>query len=77
MARKVHAHYRLQTAEFPQRLLVKRSLGKRNVVEQIIEPDVVIWDEIPMSSQRVMETVVLLQVSKNELPIAGKLKTCW
>ena len=56
-ASTVHSHYGLQTAELPCPLLLERSLSRNNVVEQIRSVDVLVWDEISMSSMRVFELV--------------------
>jgi ATP-dependent exoDNAse (exonuclease V) alpha subunit len=56
-ASTVHSHYGLQTAELPCPLLLERSLSRNNVVEQIRDVDVLVWDEISMSSMRVFELV--------------------
>ena len=57
LASTVHSHYGLQTAELPFPLLLERSLSRNNVVEQIRDVDVLVWDEISMSSSRVFELV--------------------
>ena len=44
LAKTVYSHYGLQTAELPQNLLLRRSLEWGNLVEQIKQTDVVIWD---------------------------------
>ena len=56
-AKTVHSQYGLQMAELPYDKLLKRSLAKNNVVDRIKCADVVIWDEILMSSQRILEIV--------------------
>ena len=50
LASTVHSHHGLQTAELPFPSLLERSLSKNNVVEQIRDVDVLVWDEISMSS---------------------------
>ena len=72
-AKTVHAHYGLQTAELPNSLLIERSLGRQNVLETISNTNVVIWDEISMSSERIFDLVNLLQhfVFKNNHPFGG------
>ncbi len=55
-----HSHYGLQTAGLPCPLLLERSLSRNNVVEQIRDVDVLVWDEISMSSMRVFELVIAL-----------------
>ena len=50
LASTVHSYYGLQTAELPFPLLLERSLSRNNVVEQIRDVDVLVWDEISMSS---------------------------
>ncbi|CAB4013355.1 ATP-dependent DNA helicase PIF1 [Paramuricea clavata] len=56
-AKTVHSQYGLQIAELPYDKLVKRSLAKNNVVDHVKSVDVVIWDEVSMSSQRILEIV--------------------
>ena len=69
----VHAHYGLQTAELPEILVVERSLGRQNVLETIANTNVVIWDEISMSSERIFNLVNLLLhfALKNYHPFGG------
>ena len=57
LANTVHSHYGLQTAKLTSPLLMKRSLSRNNVVEQISNVDVLAWDEISMSSMGVFELV--------------------
>ena len=65
--------YGLQTCEFPAPLLIERALGRKNIVDDITDMDVLIWDEISMSSQRIFELVNILHhmISKNALPFGG------
>jgi ABC-type cobalamin/Fe3+-siderophores transport system ATPase subunit len=35
MAKTIHSHYGLQTAELPVQMLIKRSLERQNVLEQV------------------------------------------
>ena len=72
-AKTVHAHYGLQTAELPNSLVIERSLGRQNVLENIANANVVIWDEISMSSERIFSLVNILQhfVLKNNHPFGG------
>ena len=50
-AATVHSQYGLKTAELPANRLIERSLGRENVVKELRECDVLIWDEISMSSE--------------------------
>jgi hypothetical protein len=73
LATTVHSYYGLQTAELPQSMLLGRSLERANIVEQIENIDVLIWDEISMSSRRIFNLVNLLhqETSKNPFPFGG------
>ena len=53
--------------------MVERALQRNNVVDSIRNTDILIWDEISMSSKRVFELVNVLHhmVSKNDLPFGG------
>ena len=57
VATTVHSHYGLQTAEMPVDLLIQRALSRNNVVTQICDVEVLIWDEVSMSSKRIFELV--------------------
>lgn len=72
-AKTVNSQYGLQTCELPGKLLLERALGRNNIVENIENTDVLIWDEIAMSSQRIFELVNVLHhiISKNDLPFGG------
>ena len=72
-AKTVHSHYGLQTAEQPQSVLLERCLERGNIMEQIRNVDVLIWDEISMSSRRLLNLVNLLhqEISKNPFPFGG------
>ena len=72
-AKTVHSQYGLQTAEFPDGLLLARSLANNTVRTQIASTDVLIWDEISMSSQRIFELLhtVHCSLSGNTLPFGG------
>jgi ATP-dependent DNA helicase PIF1 len=54
-------------------MLLERCLAQTNIVEQIETIDMVIWDEISMSSRRLFNLVNLLhqQTSKNPFPFGG------
>jgi hypothetical protein len=73
LAKTVHSHYGLQTAELPQYKLLERCLERGNVIEQIKNIDVLIWDEISMSSRRLFNLVNLLhqEISSNPFPFGG------
>ena len=72
-AKTVHSQYGLQTCELPKQLLVERALKRNNIVDVITDTDVLVWDEISMSSERIFELVNMLHhiVSKNALPFGG------
>lgn len=72
-AKTVHSFYGLNTAELPYDKLVLRSLAKSNVVAAVKSATVVIWDEVSMSSQRMLEIVNCIQhlVWKTNKPFGG------
>ncbi len=73
MAKAVHSHYRLQTAELPANLVIARSLGRENILLQIADTNVLIWDEVSMTSSRIFHIVNAIHhlVSNNDLPFGG------
>jgi ATP-dependent DNA helicase PIF1 len=73
VAKTVHSQYGLYTGELPGKLLVERALDRNNIVDCIKNTDVLIWDEISMSSARIFELVNMLHhmISKNDLPFGG------
>ena len=73
VAKTVHSQYGLQTCELPGKLLVERALDRNNIADCIKNTDVLIWDEISMSSARVFELVNVLHhiISQNDLPFGG------
>jgi ATP-dependent DNA helicase PIF1 len=73
MAKTIHSHYGLQTAELPAQMLIKRSLERQNVLEQVENTEVLIWDEMSMSSQRLLNLVNMIHkiTSQNTLPFGG------
>ena len=46
MAKTVHSHYGLQTAELPGNLVIDRSLRRKNIYLQIADTKVQIWNEV-------------------------------
>ena len=72
-ATTVHSHYGLQKAEIPVNLLLQRVLSRNDVVSRIKETEVVIWDEISMSSQRTLEIVnrIHMEVLGKKEPFGG------
>ena len=44
-AKTIHSQYGLQSAELPVRKLVERCLARRNIVEDLKDCDVLIWDK--------------------------------
>jgi hypothetical protein len=73
VAKTIHSQYGLKTCELPAPLLIEGALGRKNIVDDITDMDVLIWDEISMSSQRIFELVNILHhmISKNALPFGG------
>ena len=73
VAATVHSYYGLQTAEMPVDLLIQRALSRNDIVTQICGVDVVIWNEISMSSQRIFELVNALhdKFSENRYAFGG------
>ena len=57
IAKTVHSHYGLRVAELPSSLLIERSVGQNDIVKQVADTTVLIWDEISMSSSRILELV--------------------
>ena len=68
MAKTVHSHYGLQTAELPANSLIDRSLGGKNILLQIADAKVLIWDEV--SIFHIVNAIHHL-VSNNDLPFGG------
>ena len=50
IAKTVHSHYGLRVAELPSSLLIERSVGQNDIVKQVADTTVLIWDEMSMSS---------------------------
>ena len=73
LAKTLHSHYGLQTAELNAQLLIQRCLKRQNVVEQIASTNILIWDEMSMSSQRLLNLANAIQqkTSHNNLPFGG------
>lgn len=73
LAKTVHSQYGLQTAELPANNLFERVMKRKNVVEQIVQPQVLIWDEISMSSRRIFHIVNAIHhcLSNNDFPFGG------
>ena len=73
LASTVHSFYGLQLAELPALLVMQRFLERNDIVNQIQSADVLIWDEISMSSLRLLHIVDLLhqKVQKKSLPFGG------
>ena len=73
IAQTVHSKYGLQTCELPGRLLIDRALSRRNIVDSILDIEILIWDEISMSSKRIFELVHILHhlLSTNDLHFGG------
>lgn len=73
MAKTIHSHYGLQTAELPAQMLIERSLERQNVLENVLNTRVLIWDEMSMSNERILNLVNLINQSAlhNSLPFGG------
>ena len=73
LAKTIHSHYGLMTAELPSHLVIKRSLERQNVVQQVENTEVLIWDEMSMSSHRLMQLVnkIHQMTSRKALPFGG------
>ncbi|XP_068671543.1 uncharacterized protein [Montipora foliosa] len=55
VAATVHSHYGMQTAYLPWKLVVERAGMDSLVVQRIKKANIVIWDEVSMSSARILE----------------------
>jgi ATP-dependent DNA helicase PIF1 len=73
VARTVHSHYGLQTAELPDHQVIERALGRENVVKDVTSTHAIIWDEISMSSEHIFNLINMIQhsVSNNSHPFGG------
>ena len=73
MAKTIHSHYGLQMAELPAEMLIVRSLERQNVRENVENTRVLIWDEMSMSRERLLNLVHLIHqtASHNSLPFGG------
>lgn len=73
LATTVHSFYGLNTAELPASLLIQRSLDRHDIAKKIRSLDVLIWDEISMSSMRILNIVNLLhqRIHNNTLAFGG------
>ena len=60
IAKTIHSQYGFQTAELPAPKLVERCLARHNIVEDLEDCDVLIWDEISMSSARLFNLVNII-----------------
>ena len=72
-AKTVHSQYGLRVAELPSELLIERSLGQSATVKQLADTTVLIWDEVSMSSARVLEIVNKIHhtISNNNFAFGG------
>ena len=72
-AKTFHSQYGLQTAELPSKTLIERSLGRENVVKELEDCDVLIWDEISMSSERLFNiaNVINQKIKGNNFGFGG------
>ena len=65
-ASTVHSFYRLRTAELQWKQLVERSSRDSQVVQNIQRLDCLIWDEVSMSSRRMLELANLIHLYVSE-----------
>ena len=76
VASTVHSFYGLGAADLPSSQLLERSKANTVVSRKIRDVDVVIWDEVSMSSMRMLELVNCLRhdlvSDNNQFPFAGK-----
>ena len=70
----VHSFYGLGTADLPWNLVVNRALSNNLVCERVNSVDVIIWDEISMSSSRIFELANAIhnRLSDSPKPFGGK-----
>ena len=73
IAKTVHSFYGLQMAEFPSQELVERSVVQEKIRKNVNDTDVLIWDEISMSSCRFLELVNMIHhlISDNNFAFGG------
>ena len=73
IAKTVHSHYGLRVAELPSSLLIERSVGQNDIVKQVADTTVLIWDEISMSSSRILELVNSIHhlIAQNDFAFGG------
>lgn len=60
VASTVHSFYGLMTAELPWRQVIDRSLSNSLICDRVQAVDLIIWDEVSMSSRRMFELVNVL-----------------
>ena len=65
-ASTVHSFYRLRTKELQWKQLVERSSRDSQVVQNIQRLDCLIWDEVSMSSRRMLELANLIHLYVSE-----------
>lgn len=73
MAKTIHSQYGLQTAELSAHKLIERYLERQNVVEDLKDCDVLIWDEISMCSERLFNLVNIInqKMGNNKMAFGG------
>jgi hypothetical protein len=73
IAKTVHSQYGLRVAELPSELLIERSLSQNVTVKQVADTTVLIWDEVSMSSTRILELVNKIHhmVTQNSFAFGG------
>ena len=57
----------------PSSLLIERSVGQNDIVKQVADTTVLIWDEISMSSSRIFELVNSIHhlIAQNDFAFGG------
>ena len=65
-ASTVHSFYRVRTAELQWKQLVEGSSRNSQLAEKIQKLDCLIWDEVSMSSRRILELVNMIHLHVNK-----------
>ncbi|CAB4018113.1 ATP-dependent DNA helicase PIF1 [Paramuricea clavata] len=72
-AKTSHSFYGLQIAELPSEMLAEGSLTQEKIRKRLGETNVLIWDEVSMTSKRILELVniIHLLLSNNNFAFGG------
>lgn len=72
-AKTSHSFYGLQIAELPSEMLAERSLTQEKIRKRLGETNVLIWDEVSMTSKRILELVNIIHhlLSDNNIAFGG------